>query len=137
MFPSSISNWRDSRCSAIPWRASPGMPASAGSGGASIPRLQPPTNPPTPDLNFVRPRLLGGASRQESVLNGLESLVEQRPRHVLVHDAARPFVTAAIIDRTLAALDEAPGAVVAVPVTDTLKRTTGENVAGTIERAGL
>jgi len=83
------------------------------------------------------PPVFGGASRQESVLNGLESLVERRPRHVLIHDAARPFVTASMIDRTLAALDDAAGAVVAVPVTDTLKRAAGENVAGTVERAGL
>src|SRR5262249_57179604 len=83
------------------------------------------------------PPVFGGASRQESVLNGLESLVERRPRHVLIHDAARPFVTASMIDRTLAALDDAAGAVVAVPVTGTLKRAAGENVAGTVEPAGL
>jgi 2-C-methyl-D-erythritol 4-phosphate cytidylyltransferase/2-C-methyl-D-erythritol 2,4-cyclodiphosphate synthase len=87
------------------------------------------------------PRLLppafGGATRQESVRHGLESLADEPPARVLIHDAARPFVSADIIDRTLAALDEAPAAVVAVPVTDTLKRAEGETVTGTLDRAGL
>ena len=79
----------------------------------------------------------GGASRQESVRNGLESLADLRPDRVLIHDAARPFITAAIIDRTLAALDDAPAAVVAVPVTDTLKRGRDGCVAGTVDRSAL
>jgi len=83
------------------------------------------------------PPVVGGASRQESVLNGLESLSEMNPRLVLVHDAARPLVAASIIDRTLAALEEAPGAVVAVPVTDTLKRGVDGAVAGTVDRSAL
>jgi len=83
------------------------------------------------------PPVIGGASRQESVLNGLESLAELRPQLILIHDAARPFVTAGIIDRTLAALEQAPGAVVAVPVTDTLKRGIDGAVAATVDRSAL
>jgi 2-C-methyl-D-erythritol 4-phosphate cytidylyltransferase/2-C-methyl-D-erythritol 2,4-cyclodiphosphate synthase len=56
---------------------------------------------------------------------------------VLIHDAARPFVTATIIDRTLAALGDAPAAVVAVPVADTLKRGADGSVVATVDRAGL
>lgn len=73
------------------------------------------------------PRLLapvgGGATRQASVRAGLEALAEVAPDRVLVHDAARPFVTAAVIDRTLAGLEAADGALAAVAIVDTLKRT--------------
>ena len=62
------------------------------------------------------PPVHGGATRQESVRFGLESLVETQPRTVLIHDAARPFVDDAVIERTIAALAQTPGAIVAVPV---------------------
>jgi 2-C-methyl-D-erythritol 4-phosphate cytidylyltransferase / 2-C-methyl-D-erythritol 2,4-cyclodiphosphate synthase len=83
------------------------------------------------------PPVAGGASRQESVLNGLESLAALQPDHVLIHDAARPFVTAGIIDRTLATLATSPAALVAVPVTDTLKRATEQTVTATVDRRDL
>ena len=67
----------------------------------------------------------GGASRQESVRSGLESLAERAPGLVLIHDAARPFVTAAVISRVIAALATAPAAIAAQPVVDTLKRSAG------------
>jgi 2-C-methyl-D-erythritol 4-phosphate cytidylyltransferase / 2-C-methyl-D-erythritol 2,4-cyclodiphosphate synthase len=63
----------------------------------------------------ILPPVLGGASRQDSVRSGLESLADLRPDSVLIHDAARPFLAGDVIDRTLAALDDAPGAVVASP----------------------
>ncbi|MCH7929941.1 MAG: bifunctional 2-C-methyl-D-erythritol 4-phosphate cytidylyltransferase/2-C-methyl-D-erythritol 2,4-cyclodiphosphate synthase [Proteobacteria bacterium] len=79
----------------------------------------------------------GGATRQESVLLGLESLESLAPGRVLIHDAARPAVDGGVIDRVLAALDSAPAAIPALAVSDTLKR--GENglVAATVDRAGL
>jgi 2-C-methyl-D-erythritol 4-phosphate cytidylyltransferase/2-C-methyl-D-erythritol 2,4-cyclodiphosphate synthase len=85
------------------------------------------------------PPIPGGATRQGSVLNGLEGLAARAPDRVLIHDAARPFVDAATIDRTLAALSSAAGAIAAVPVTDTIKRAAaggGEPpaIAGTVER---
>jgi 2-C-methyl-D-erythritol 4-phosphate cytidylyltransferase/2-C-methyl-D-erythritol 2,4-cyclodiphosphate synthase len=65
----------------------------------------------------------GGATRQASVFAGLEALaaMSEPPDLVLVHDAARPFVTPATLDRAIAALAEVDGALVAVPVVDTLK----------------
>ena len=87
-------------------------------------------------LSVMAP-VMGGATRQESVRNGLESLFDAKPGRVLIHDAARPFLSAAIIERTLAALDETSGAIVAVPVTDTLKRARNEVVMETVERTGL
>ncbi len=91
----------------------------------------------TAGLDLMAP-VVGGASRQESVLNGLEKLAESAPDRVLIHDAARPFVDGAMIGRVLAALDEHAGAVAALPVHDTLKReNAGGTVAGTVDRAGL
>jgi 2-C-methyl-D-erythritol 4-phosphate cytidylyltransferase/2-C-methyl-D-erythritol 2,4-cyclodiphosphate synthase len=84
------------------------------------------------------PPVEGGATRQESVRLGLESLRSLNPGRVLIHDAARPFVDAAIIDRTLAALESSAGAIAAVPVIDTIKRahahSSDPTIAGTVER---
>jgi 2-C-methyl-D-erythritol 4-phosphate cytidylyltransferase/2-C-methyl-D-erythritol 2,4-cyclodiphosphate synthase len=79
----------------------------------------------------------GGATRQESVLFGLESLDGAAPEMVLIHDAARPFVDAAMVSRTLTALEGAPGAVPAMPVRDTLKRAEAGHVVETVDRQGL
>jgi 2-C-methyl-D-erythritol 4-phosphate cytidylyltransferase/2-C-methyl-D-erythritol 2,4-cyclodiphosphate synthase len=76
----------------------------------------------------------GGKTRAESVQAGLAALNGDDP--VLVHDAARPFVSRAHVERLLAALAEADGAVPALPVPDTLKR--GEGVVSeTVSRDGL
>lgn len=81
----------------------------------------------------------GGATRQDSVRNGLEHLAasEPSPFAVLIHDAARPLVPAETIARVRAALDTAPAALAAVPVTDTLKRGEDGFSTGTVDRAGL
>lgn len=79
----------------------------------------------------------GGASRQDSVRNGLEALADSAPDRVLIHDAARPLIDAATIDAVIAALDHHPAALAAVPVADTLKRGDGKVVAGTVDRSGL
>ena len=68
------------------------------------------------------PPVTGGATRQRSVLNGLQALQPHAPDRVLIHDAARPFVAPDIIDRVLAALGDCQGAIAAVPLADTLKR---------------
>ncbi|HEY8005155.1 MAG TPA: bifunctional 2-C-methyl-D-erythritol 4-phosphate cytidylyltransferase/2-C-methyl-D-erythritol 2,4-cyclodiphosphate synthase [Phenylobacterium sp.] len=79
----------------------------------------------------------GGATRASSVQAGLAALGCAADTPVLVHDAARPFVTRAHVERLLAALEGgADGAVPALPVPDTLKR--GEIlVAETVSREGL
>ena len=89
-------------------------------------------------LDLLDP-VIGGKSRQESGLRGLESLTDLAPEKVLIHDAARPFVDAAVISRVIDALDGGPGAIPALPVVDTLKRADkgGESVAGTVDRSGL
>jgi 2-C-methyl-D-erythritol 4-phosphate cytidylyltransferase/2-C-methyl-D-erythritol 2,4-cyclodiphosphate synthase len=87
-------------------------------------------------LSILAP-ILGGATRQESVRNGLEALLARDPERVLIHDAARPFVDAATITRVLDALDDGPAAIAAVPVADTLKRSEGTHIAATVERRDL
>jgi 2-C-methyl-D-erythritol 4-phosphate cytidylyltransferase/2-C-methyl-D-erythritol 2,4-cyclodiphosphate synthase len=62
----------------------------------------------------------GGASRQDSVRNGLEALARDSPLCVLIHDAARPDLPFAVIERLLAALASHPGAIPVLPVVDSL-----------------
>lgn len=82
--------------------------------------------------------VIGGTTRQDSVRNGLASLKAASPDVVLIHDAARPFVTPEIVARILAALETHQGAIAAEPLADTLKRDGGSGVvAGTVARAGL
>lgn len=84
------------------------------------------------------PPVHGGQTRQDSVRLGLESLAALTPDRVLIHDAARPFVGAATIAAAAAALDRAPGALVAVPIVDTVKRADAAGrVGATVDRAGL
>jgi len=83
------------------------------------------------------PPVAGGAARQDSVRLGLESLSELAPSRVLVHDGARPLLDAGTVDRVLAALDQAPAAVPALPLNDTVKRGAGNRVIETVDRANL
>ena len=62
------------------------------------------------------PPVFGGATRQDSVRLGLDSLADAPPARVLIHDAARPFVSAGVIDGILDALDTHPGAIPALAV---------------------
>ncbi|MBV8095034.1 MAG: bifunctional 2-C-methyl-D-erythritol 4-phosphate cytidylyltransferase/2-C-methyl-D-erythritol 2,4-cyclodiphosphate synthase [Acetobacteraceae bacterium] len=87
-------------------------------------------------LSFLDP-VPGGASRQGSVLAGLEALEPHAPDIGLVHDAARPFVPAGTVPALIAALKDAPGAIPALPVADTLKRATGLWIEATVPREGL
>ena len=88
-----------------------------------------------------RPRLaspcLGGAARQDSVRLGLETLAHDPPAEVLIHDAARPFLQHIYIDRLLTMLKQAPGAVLGMPVVDTLKRDDAGYARSGVERQGL
>ena len=83
------------------------------------------------------PPVAGGAARQDSARLGLESLAERAPGRVLIHDAARPFPTPALIGRVLGALEAAPAAIPALAVRDTLKRGAEGRVAATVAREGL
>ena len=83
------------------------------------------------------PPIAGGNTRQESVRRGLEALAQSAPDMVLIHDAARPLVSSAIIDAVIAALESgADGSVPLLAVADTLKRNDGGKWT-TVPREGL
>lgn len=82
--------------------------------------------------------VIGGETRQISVLKGLEALAGQPPDIVLIHDGARPFVDAALIGNVIEALADADGALPVTLVTDTIKRSVdGKTVGGTEDRTQL
>ncbi len=87
---------------------------------AAIPKLVPPVR--------------GGAERQDSVRAGLASLGSEF-EWVAVHDAARPLVTAADLERVFAVARESGAAILARPVSDTLKRVSGGHVQETPDRS--
>jgi len=80
----------------------------------------------------------GGATRQASVRAGLERLAASPPDYVLIHDGARPLVSARLVADCISALAEHAGALAALTVTDTIRRATEEGLAGeTVDRTGL
>jgi 2-C-methyl-D-erythritol 4-phosphate cytidylyltransferase/2-C-methyl-D-erythritol 2,4-cyclodiphosphate synthase len=83
------------------------------------------------------PAVPGGAERQDSVRLGLEALATRQPDRVLIHDGARPFPDAALIDRVIDGLDRASAAIPALPLGDTIKRAADGRVLETIDRSQL
>jgi 2-C-methyl-D-erythritol 4-phosphate cytidylyltransferase len=80
---------------------------------------------------------VGGRERAESVRNGLEDLVDTA-RIVAVHDAARPLVSDALIERVISEARKGHGAAPGLPVVDTLKRADeAGNILETVDRAGV
>ncbi len=80
---------------------------------------------------------IGGATRTESVRNGLEDLPDEAAI-VLVHDAARPLVGDATIDRVIASAREGVSAIAALPVVDTLKQVDEQGaIVRTVDRDHL
>src|SRR5262245_40468371 len=121
----------------------PSLAAFAGHGGISC--VQPVIHPDDAALFQAAsagldllPPVNGGATRQASVRAGLEALQPHRPEFVLVHDAARPFASPALITRAIDAARASAAAVPVVAVADTVKTVdaTGR-VSGTIDRARL
>lgn len=80
--------------------------------------------------------VLGGATRQESTLLALRALADHPPGTVLIHDAVRPFVDSALIDHVVSVASQGAGALPALAVTDTLKRTTDSGLV-TVDRSML
>lgn len=83
----------------------------------------------------------GGATRQESVFNGLSAIASgresEKPSHVLVHDAARPFLTSDVIDRVIDTLKQTDACTVAMPASDTVKRVVDGRIVETLNREEL
>lgn len=90
------------------------------------------------DLPKLLPACTGGATRQASVRAGLETLSAAAPDYVLIHDGARPLVSAQLISECISALSVHEGVLAAIAVTDTLRRATPEGRTGeTLDRSGL
>ncbi len=89
------------------------------------------------DLVRVHAIVPGGTTRQRSVAAGIAALPTDVDA-ILVHDAARPLVTPAMVESVLAGLAFHDGAIAAAPVTDTLKREGADGMIDrTIDRVGL
>jgi len=83
------------------------------------------------------PPVAGGSTRQDSVRLGLEALAVYHPEPVLIHDAARPYPDARLIDRVIDALERAPAAIPCLPLRDTIKRGQDGFIRATIDRSAL
>ncbi|MDH5771734.1 MAG: bifunctional 2-C-methyl-D-erythritol 4-phosphate cytidylyltransferase/2-C-methyl-D-erythritol 2,4-cyclodiphosphate synthase [Rhodospirillaceae bacterium] len=88
------------------------------------------------DNKLLNP-VFGGETRQQSVLAGLESISPLSPDTVLIHDGARPFVSDELISGVISALNDAPGAIPALEVVDTLKECIDDSVKKTVSRNNL
>ncbi|MFH0778910.1 MAG: 2-C-methyl-D-erythritol 4-phosphate cytidylyltransferase [Candidatus Eisenbacteria bacterium] len=89
-------------------------------------------------LRKVRKVLAGGRRRQDSVARGLDFARASVPSElVLIHDAARPFLSERLIGRTISAAKRKGAAIAALPVSDTVKKVKGTAIAGTVPREGL
>jgi 2-C-methyl-D-erythritol 4-phosphate cytidylyltransferase len=83
-------------------------------------------------------RVVGGENRAASVLSALTAIDARDDDLILVHDAVRPCVRVADINRLIdLARDHAEGALLATPVIDTLKRVTDQRVTATVDRSQL
>jgi 2-C-methyl-D-erythritol 4-phosphate cytidylyltransferase/2-C-methyl-D-erythritol 2,4-cyclodiphosphate synthase len=89
-------------------------------------------------LPGISPAVGGGATRQQSVRAGLEAIERARPDLVLIHDAARPLASPALVTRAIEAAAKEGAAIPALPLSDTTKRidATG-HVEETLDRAAL
>ena len=92
----------------------------------------------TAGLQKLLPPAWGGATRQASVRAGLEALAAAAPQFVLIHDAARPFLSEALIARAIAAARQHRAAIPAVAITDTVKKIDDQGaVTQTLDRSRL
>ena len=81
--------------------------------------------------------IFGGEERQDSVRLGLQQIADDAPDFVLIHDGARPYISADVISRVLDALGSAAGAIPTLPLTDTIKRVIDGKIVATEDRFEL
>lgn len=91
------------------------------------------------DWHKVVSVVTGGQRRQDSVRAGLDALASLSPpcQWVMIHDAARPLVAPAILERGLVAAQQHQAAIAAVPVKDTIKQVTQGQITATLDRSQL
>ena len=87
------------------------------------------------ELSKLRSVVAGGATRAQSVRNGLAAI--DNAAVVAIHDGVRPFVTPAEIDEVVQAAEKSGAAILTAPVADTIKRVDGERIIQTISRTEL
>ncbi|MGE0241098.1 MAG: 2-C-methyl-D-erythritol 4-phosphate cytidylyltransferase, partial [Parvibaculaceae bacterium] len=85
----------------------------------------------------IDPAVVGGETRQESCRLGLAAIAKHDVTHVLIHDAARPFVSADLISRVIAGLQKHQSAIPGLAVADTVKKAPYGTIERTIDRTGL
>ncbi len=88
------------------------------------------------NISKLKSVVTGGASRSESVENGLAAL-PQTTGYVAIADGARPLITPDIINDTVEQAQKVGGAAAAVPIRDTLKRVSGGKIIQTVDRSSL
>ena len=92
----------------------------------------------TAGLDNLLPPVPGGATRQASVRAGLRALRAAAPELVLIHDAARPFLSGDLISRAIAAAKQHGAAVPAIAITDTVKQIDAQDmISETLDRSRL
>jgi 2-C-methyl-D-erythritol 4-phosphate cytidylyltransferase / 2-C-methyl-D-erythritol 2,4-cyclodiphosphate synthase len=79
----------------------------------------------------------GGSTRQESCRIGVEACVSAKPMKVLVHDAARPFISPELISEVIAELEHANAVIPGLPVADTMKFAPGGVITKTVDRSAM
>jgi 2-C-methyl-D-erythritol 4-phosphate cytidylyltransferase / 2-C-methyl-D-erythritol 2,4-cyclodiphosphate synthase len=85
----------------------------------------------------VESPVVGGETRQESCRRGLEAIARHNVTHVLIHDAARPFVSTALISRVISGLERHPSAIPGLAIADTVKKAPFGTIERTVDRTGL
>jgi 2-C-methyl-D-erythritol 4-phosphate cytidylyltransferase / 2-C-methyl-D-erythritol 2,4-cyclodiphosphate synthase len=91
----------------------------------------------TEGLTFLRAPVSGGGSRQDSCRQGLEACVDLGATKVLIHDAARPFLSSDLIGSVISELDHASAVIPGLPVADTMKYAPSGMIERTVDRASL
>jgi 2-C-methyl-D-erythritol 4-phosphate cytidylyltransferase / 2-C-methyl-D-erythritol 2,4-cyclodiphosphate synthase len=86
--------------------------------------------------NLLSP-VIGGGTRQDSCRAGLEACRVHSPHKVLIHDAARPFLSAELISNVIRELDHAPAVIPGLPVADTMKFAPAGLIERTVDRSSL
>jgi 2-C-methyl-D-erythritol 4-phosphate cytidylyltransferase / 2-C-methyl-D-erythritol 2,4-cyclodiphosphate synthase len=91
----------------------------------------------TQGLTALLAPVAGGGSRQDSCRAGIEACAEYGPSKILIHDAARPFLSPDLISNVINELDHAPAVIPGLPVADTMKYAPSGMIERTVDRASL
>jgi 2-C-methyl-D-erythritol 4-phosphate cytidylyltransferase/2-C-methyl-D-erythritol 2,4-cyclodiphosphate synthase len=91
----------------------------------------------TEGLSSLLKPVVGGGSRQDSCRSGIEACLNFDPQKILIHDAARPFLSQDLISNIIRELDHASAVIPGLPVADTMKYAPSGMIERTVDRASL